>query len=99
MTRAGWIGLLTALWALLFAAGFLHVEFIPVSGKGWERLGNALLIFLGWQVAALIVGLLTAGLLFGWWGGLPGWARVAGLMPALGAVAAIASLVWLVAQP
>lgn len=99
MSRARWIGALSLAWALLVLGAFVHLEIAPASGQGWEQLGNALLIFFAWQSAAAVVGIVTGGFLMAWWTGLPGWARAVGLVPMVGAIAALIALLWIVAKP
>lgn len=53
--RVLWIGLV--LWALAFAASFLTLVLTEPTGDGFTRGLNRVTNFLGWQVAAGLIGI------------------------------------------
>jgi len=52
--------LLAAVWALLVAISFLTLALLPADGDGFTRGLNRVMAFLGWELAALLVAIVTA---------------------------------------
>ncbi len=59
MPPARILRLLLLVWVALFFFGFLHFHLGTPSGDGFQRGANLVMAFLGWQVAALIIAIVT----------------------------------------